>query len=416
MELMEAEVQAAEDKAKYEVLYVDDEEVNLRGFKANFRKFFKVHTSTSPYEAIQILKDNNVHIIITDQRMPEMTGTEFLEKILPDHPDVIKIILTGFTDIAAIQDGINRCGIYKYITKPWDFEEMKATLDKAISVFEKSRNSVKQIEDLQVSKEELEKKVEERTRELHEVNRQLIDSIRYAGELQRSMLPADKQLERIFDEHFLLYETKYLFSEEFIWTSNYNFRNEDFSFVVLLEFDGKGLVGSLKTLIADSVLNEIVHDRKTTHPGDIIRDLKEELDMVGSHELKCDIKIGAMVVDNHNRSVQFAGLDQDMIFVSSADELTMLEGETSNDTSAVKTHTLPYDANGAYYMYTNGFFKQTNEDGIKFSYDKFQELVRSVSQMDMSEQLDFLQRTLNDWTKETGLEDDLTVIGFRLPE
>ena len=100
-----------------------------------------------------------------------------------------------------------------------------------------SKDDEDHMKDLEVSNVELEKKVEERTKELHEVNKQLIDSIKYAGELQRSMLPADKQLERIFDEHFLLYETKYLFSEEFIWASNFNFRNEDFSFVVLLEFE-----------------------------------------------------------------------------------------------------------------------------------------------------------------------------------
>lgn len=416
MELMEAEVKTAKEKEKYEVLYVDDEEVNLRGFKANFRKYFKVHTSTSPAEAIEILKDNEVQVIITDQRMPEMTGTEFLEKILPDYPEVIKIILTGFTDIAAIQDGINRCGIYKYITKPWDFDEMKATLDKAFSIYQESKDDELQVKELQDTNVELERKVAERTKELHDVNKQLIDSIRYAGELQRSMLPADKQLERIFDEHFLLYETKYLFSEEFIWASNYNFRNEDFSFVVLLEFEGKGLVGSLKTLIADSILNELVHDRKCVHAGDIVKYLKEDLDMVGSNELKCNIKMAALVIDNYNRSLEFAGLNEDMIFYNSKGQGSVVEGTKTDNPDEVEVHKVTYDADGAYYLFTNGFFKQQNEDGIKFSYEKFQEMIRSVHDEDMADQLDLLQVTLSDWTKQSGLEDDLTVIGFRLPE
>lgn len=416
MALTEVEEKPAVDKTKLEVLYVDDEEVNLRGFKANFRKYFKVHTSTSPKEAVDILKDNAVQVIITDQRMPEMTGTEFLEKILPDYPDVVKIILTGFTDIAAIQDGINRCGIYKYITKPWDFEEMKATLDKAFSIYNESKAGEEHIKELEDTNVELEKKVAERTKELHAVNKQLIDSIRYAGELQRSMLPADKQLERIFDEHFLLYETKYLFSEEFIWASNYNFRDEDYSFVVLLEFEGKGLVGSLKTLIADSILNELVHDRKCVHAGDLVKFLKEDLDMVGSNELKCNIKMAALVIDNYNRSLEFAGLNEDMIFYDSNGNGAVIQGTRTEDPSEVQVHKVDYDPDGAYYLFTNGFFKQENEDGIKFSYDKFQEMIRSVNQEDMAEQLDVLQVTLGDWTKQSGLEDDLTVIGFRLPE
>lgn len=416
MEVLEVEAKEKKKDTKYEVLYVDDEEVNLRGFKANFRKYFKVHTSISPTEAIGILKENDIQVVITDQRMPEMTGTEFLEKILPDYPDVVKIILTGFTDIAAIQDGINRCGIYKYITKPWDFDEMKATLDKAFAIYQESKEGEEQVKELQESNEELEKKVAERTKELHDVNKQLIDSIRYAGELQRSMLPAGKQLERIFDEHFLLYETKYLFSEEFIWASNYNFRNEDFSFVVLLEFEGKGLVGSLKTLIADSVLNELVHDRKCVHAGDIIKYLKEDLDMVGSNELRCNIKMAVLVVDNFNRSLEFAGLNEDMIFYNADGEGKVIEGTKTEDPDKVKVQKVEYDADGAYYLFTNGFFKQQNEDGIRFSYEKFQEMVRSVNQEDMADQLDLLQVTLSDWTKQSGLEDDLTVIGFRLPE
>jgi len=267
-----------------------------------------------------------------------------------------------------------------------------------------------------VTTQELEKKVEERTRELHEVNKQLIDSIRYAGELQRSMLPAEKQLERIFDEHFLLYETKYLFSEEFIWASNFNFRNEDFSFIVLLEFEGKGLVGSLKTLIADSILNELIHDRKCVHAGDIVKYLKEDLDLVGSNELRCDIKMGALVIDNYNRSLEFAGLRQDMIFYDKDGNGHLIEGTATDKAEEVEVHKVPYDAYGAYYLYTNGFFKQQNEDGIKFSYDKFQEMIRSVHDQDMGDQLDVMQQALSDWTKQSGLEDDLTVIGFRLPE
>lgn len=413
---MEAEIEEKKEKSKYEVLYVDDEEVNLRGFKANFRKFFKVHTSISPSEAINILKENDIQVIITDQRMPEMTGTEFLEKILPDYPDAIKIILTGFTDIAAIQDGINRCGIYKYITKPWDFDEMKKTLDKAMSMYQESLDGDEHIKGLEITNEELERKVEERTQELHDVNRQLIDSIKYAGELQRSMLPADKQLERIFDEHFLLYETRYLFSEEFIWTSNFNFRNEDFSFIVLLEFEGKGIVGSLKTLIADSILNELVHDRKCVHAGDIVKYLKEDLDLVGSNELRCDIKMGVMVIDNFNRSVEYAGLKQDMMFFGTNGKMQLQVGAVSESTDDVVVHDVPYDADGSYYLYTTGFFKQQNEDGVKFSYEKFQEMIRSVNDQDMADQLDLLQSTLSHWTRESGLQDDLTVIGFRLPE
>jgi serine phosphatase RsbU (regulator of sigma subunit) len=183
-----------------------------------------------------------------------------------------------------------------------------------------------------------------------------------------------------------------------------------------LEFEGKGLVGSLKTLIADSILNELVHDRKVVHAADIIKYLKDDLDLVGSNELRCHIKMAVLVIDNYSRSLEFAGLNEDMIFYDNTGLGTVIPGTESDNADHVVIHKVPYDPNGSYYLFTNGFFKQQNEDGIRFSYQKFQEMIRSVNQRDMADQLEVLEVTLRDWTKQSGLEDDLTVIGFRLPE
>lgn len=117
------------------ILYVDDEVNNLIGFKANFRKLYSIFTAESGREAKSILKENNIQIIITDQRMPEMTGIEFLESILPEYPDVIRIILTGYTDLETVIKAINEGQVYKYISKPYNTEELKITLDNAFEVY-----------------------------------------------------------------------------------------------------------------------------------------------------------------------------------------------------------------------------------------------------------------------------------------
>ena len=131
----EPEVKREKAVKKYSILYVDDEKSNLRVFKSLFKKLFNVYVTEHVSEAFEILKDNEIHLVITDQRMPEMTGTEFLEKMIVDYPDMISIILTGFTDIEVIKRAVNKVGIYKYITKPWDFGEMKSTIDKAMESF-----------------------------------------------------------------------------------------------------------------------------------------------------------------------------------------------------------------------------------------------------------------------------------------
>lgn len=400
-------------KKKYSVLYVDDEETNLRVFKSNFRRFFNVHTAVSPLDAIDMLKENEIQVIITDQRMPEMTGTEFLEKILPDYPNVIKIILTGFTDIEAIKDGINRCGIYKYITKPWNFDEMKAVLDRALETYQETIDSQEHVHDLEETNVELERRVAERTQELNEINERLINSIRYAGQLQLSMLPSERYLERIFDEHFIIYKTKYFFSEEFIWTTSLNFRTEDYTAICTLEFDGKGIVGSLKTLIADSILTELIQDRKIYHPADIIKYLKEEIDAAGSNELQCDLKVGVSMIDNNTGTLQFSGLNQDMIVFENG-KIMVIEGEPEKNLDTLHATKFEVNGNTTMYMFTNGFFNQMNMDGVKFSREKFEELLKSVQGKSLDDQCKFLTETIEDWVGQGGLSDDISVIGFRL--
>ena len=87
------------DQHKIKVLYVDDEPNNLISFKANYRSFFEVFTAESASEGKKILDENEIHVLITDQRMPVQTGVQFLESVLKEKPQVIRIILTGYDNI-----------------------------------------------------------------------------------------------------------------------------------------------------------------------------------------------------------------------------------------------------------------------------------------------------------------------------
>src|SRR6185312_5301415 len=105
---------------KFSVLYIDDESHNLTAFMAEFRRYYNVFTTTSAREAIGILQKNDIDVIITDQRMPEMTGVQFLEAVISEFPNPVRMILTGFSDIDAITKAINTGSVLRYITKPWD--------------------------------------------------------------------------------------------------------------------------------------------------------------------------------------------------------------------------------------------------------------------------------------------------------
>ena len=141
---------------KIRILYVDDEINNLTAFKANFRRHYEVHTAESATEAKKILETITFHVIVTDQRMPGITGVQFLEQIIPLYPDPVRILLTGFSDIEAVIDAINRGHVFRYCTKPWNEHELKMTIDNAIEIFSLKKQNKELIEKLLMANEQLE--------------------------------------------------------------------------------------------------------------------------------------------------------------------------------------------------------------------------------------------------------------------
>jgi response regulator RpfG family c-di-GMP phosphodiesterase len=121
---------------KITILYVDDEENNLFSFKATFRIKYHVLTAISGEEALKIVESEPViHIIISDQRMPNMTGVDFFEKVQEKHPDPMRILLTGFADMNAVIDAVNIGRIFHYLTKPWNEEELDMTIQRAFKAY-----------------------------------------------------------------------------------------------------------------------------------------------------------------------------------------------------------------------------------------------------------------------------------------
>lgn len=116
------------------VLYVDDEIHNLNSFKATFRKEFNVLTAGSAAEALEIMKKNLLHIVITDQRMPGMTGVDFLIEVLEKYPDVMRVLLTGFTDLTTVAEALSKGQVHYRMEKPWDEEQIRVVINAAYEI------------------------------------------------------------------------------------------------------------------------------------------------------------------------------------------------------------------------------------------------------------------------------------------
>ncbi|WPR73878.1 hybrid sensor histidine kinase/response regulator [Algoriphagus sp. NG3] len=120
---------------KIHVLYIDDEDNNLKSFRATLRKDFKILTAIDAEEGLKIAREEEIHVVIADQRMPGMTGTEFFEELVKFNPDPIRILLTGYSDIASVIDAINKGEVYRFIDKPWNIEQIKNSIKNAADIY-----------------------------------------------------------------------------------------------------------------------------------------------------------------------------------------------------------------------------------------------------------------------------------------
>ncbi|GEO12282.1 hybrid sensor histidine kinase/response regulator [Segetibacter aerophilus] len=142
---------------KISVLYVDDEEDNLLSFKAAFRRKFQVFTAISAAEGLRMLNEHPISVIIADQRMPKSTGVEFFNIVRVAHPYAIRMLLTGYADLEAVIDAINKGQIFRYIKKPWNELEVEMAIKNAYEVFTTKLQLKNKVHELERTNDELNK-------------------------------------------------------------------------------------------------------------------------------------------------------------------------------------------------------------------------------------------------------------------
>jgi response regulator RpfG family c-di-GMP phosphodiesterase len=156
------------------LLLVDDEE-NITSALVRLlrRDGYNILRANSGEAGLELLAQNDVGVIISDQRMPGMSGVEFLSKVRDAYPDTVRIVLSGYTELNTVTDAINRGSVYKFLTKPWEDELLRANVQEAFQRYEMRRENVrlaKELEDangeLTLINHQLEQRVEEKTREV----------------------------------------------------------------------------------------------------------------------------------------------------------------------------------------------------------------------------------------------------------
>jgi DNA-binding NtrC family response regulator len=123
------------------ILFVDDEERIVSLLRTIFRQSYEVHTATSADEALQIVGKTHIHVIVSDQRMPGMLGIELLSRVRQLSPNTMRVLLTGYSDLAAIVGSVNDGEVFRYINKPWDHTEIKQIIAQAAEIARVTANA-----------------------------------------------------------------------------------------------------------------------------------------------------------------------------------------------------------------------------------------------------------------------------------
>ena len=409
------------DKSPPPILYIDDEQDNLTVFYSAFRRNFNVYIANSALEGLEIMKKYTIHLVIADQRMPEMTGIEFLEKIKEKYPDCIRMVLTGFTDVEAIIQAINKGRVYRYITKPWSKDELKLTIDHALETYNLKKENKKLFSDLEEANQTLEKKVIERTVKIESQRKELTDSIQYASRIQSALLPQKEELDKHLPSYFILNKPRNIVSGDYYWLAH----KDDKVVIAVADCTGHGIPGAFMSILGLAHLNEILNQSAILKADEILNQLRRKviksLHQTGKYdEARDGMEIALCVVNFNEQKLQYSGAFRPLYLIRDND-LTELKGDSMpigiyhEDDIPFNYKELSFNEKDIIYMFSDGYVDQLGgPDRKTFKSKKFKQLLIDMHQKPMDLQKEILENEFEAWRSDYEQIDDIMVMGIRI--
>ncbi len=421
---------------KTAIICVDDELIILMALKAQLQQFFGkeflIKSATSGKEALEIvdalLEDQvEIPVIISDQIMPHMKGNELLVEVHKRSPDTLKILLTGIARTEEVGNAVSDANLYRFISKPWDTVDLNLTVREAINSYFQSKKLKEKNLELQKLNKELESKVEKRTHEvleqkkiIEEKNKKITDSIRYAQEIQKAMLPSIASVVKSIPEFFVLLKPRDIVSGDFYWFGEYDNK------VILSAIDctGHGIPGAFLSLIGNDLLNEIVLSKGILVPNQILYELNRGVknalnqDKTDNHD---GMDMALCVIDKVKNTLIFSGAKNSLVYVRN-DEVYQIKGDRysvgdplENGQKVFTNHEVSLDDNPIFYMFSDGYQDQFGgERAKKFMISKLRELLLRIHKKDMNVQHRLLDMTIKNWMRGQDQIDDILVMGFKI--
>ncbi|MEO6882763.1 MAG: two-component regulator propeller domain-containing protein [Bacteroidia bacterium] len=274
---------------------------------------------------------------------------------------------------------------------------------------------------IQKEKKILENKVNERTKELAQKNKDITSSIRYAKRIQEAILPPQKQIFSHFKNAFIVYKPKDIVSGDFYWFAE----KGEKTIIATVDCTGHGVPGAFMSMIGHNLLNQIVIEKGIISPSEILNELHHGVQSAlkqGEHNIDTNdgMDIALCAIDVDKREVQFAGAYRPLFIINNTN-FEKIEpdkfpiGGTQMEFKPFTNHTKKLKEGDAIYIFSDGYADQFGgKDGKKFMVKRFQELLISSQTLSMQEQGKLLDTTIENWKGDFQQVDDILVIGIRL--
>ncbi len=457
------------------ILCVDDERFVLQSLKTQLRtqfgKDYAIETTESAKEALEVIHallaaGTELPILISDHIMPEMKGDDFLIHVHSFSQSTLKIMLTGQADAAAVGKVVNEASLYRYISKPWDKEDLNMTVKEALHKYNTNKELEEKNKQLIRYNEELEKKIAQRTAELQKKNEDLTDSINYARRIQHAMLPFPERIAKSLAEFFILFKPKDIVSGDFYWfqdmsEESYNLgdksdiiknkNSQNKIVIVCADCTGHSVPGAFMSMIGNELLNQIVNVHHITSPDLILNELHKGIRYAlqqGETANRDGMDISVVTLTKSSDltafdKLEYAGAMNPIYYVKSdfpnqavsnsdlesrtplheikADKMS-IGGLQSEEERIFTKHTIQLQTPNSksqtiFYLCSDGFQDQFGgSESRKFMVKKFRELLFSIAHLPMNEQHQILDEIIDKWMVEGNEKqvDDMLVMGIRV--
>jgi phosphoserine phosphatase RsbU/P len=452
------------------IVCIDDEHIILRSLQAELRNAigsgYRIEIAESGEEALEIIEEYlsdgfNIPVVICDYIMPQMKGDEILSHIHKLTPRTHNIMLTGQSSIEGITNAINQANLYRFISKPWIPNDMAMTIRQAIRSYEQDHQIELKNKELAELNAGLEKKVEERTQALNNVNetlykaleevktqhkiienknREITASINYAKRIQTAILPHDELLSEYLGEFFVLYMPRDIVSGDFYWcekieeqalydedpfTGNRVFKDIQNEKIIISAIDctGHGVPGAFMSMIGNDLMNNIIIQNKIVSPEQILYNLhigiRESLRQKSSNIFD-GMDISVCVIDKEAKTLEFAGAKNPLIYIQNQ-ELTQINGDKLGigghiigNERVFQKHIIDISVPTYCYIFSDGFQDQFGgEHDRKFMISNLRKLLKEIHSLPLADQKNQLNAVILDWMGGSRQTDDILMIGFK---